>query len=698
VRRILIAVLFVVAVTSAASADARSHSDRTSSTSLHAALEHGGSVSGAGSPAVLSMLVMGDSYSAGNGGGSYFGAAGCYRSAHNYARQYERKIEVAPYNQRGFVENTACSGATTDAFFETTNGRPPELNAVNHSYDVIFLTIGGNDIHFGDIVRFCLVALTRDGANCGPNLTRAEHLLDDGTLYRRISKVLHAIQTRAAATAKIVLLGYPHLEGDPNYRLRSGHFGNTFIEVGKRIRTIGDRGELIQERVVKDLNAKTHGQPFIFVSVQQLFDGPPTHVLFAQRVNPNRWMVQPGIDASRATFSTYYHPNPTGWDQEAKLLLNDPRVPKHPQVAAPPPPPPGGGSTATRISPGFSFTCATTAPGGVSCWGNVSAVGLSTSTRAGTPIPVAGFNGRAVAVSSGAEHACALMAGGGVQCWGWSYRGQLGNGSLNASSTPVTPTGLTTGVRQLSVNDSHSCVLSSAGGVECWGEAWEPLGGPSHVGSSTPTLIPGLSRGIAAISVGPDHACAVTTTRQVQCWGQNALGQLGDGTKTASQTPVAVHGLPDDVVAVSAGAQHSCALTSLGSVHCWGNDAYGQLGNNSYAEQLVAVAVKGLPQGVVSISAGGFHTCALTSAGRAYCWGDNGDGELGDGSFTSSPVPVEVKGLPPAAEVVASANHTCAVTKTDRPYCWGLNQYGELGDGDEFSAPVSTPQPIVGFG
>jgi Tol biopolymer transport system component len=276
------------------------------------------------------MLVMGDSYSAGNGGGSYYGATGCFRSAHNYARQFERKIEVAPFNQRGFVENVACSGDVSDAFFETTSGRPPQLDAVNSGYDLIFLTIGGNDIHFGDIVWFCLIGSTRDGANCGPNLTRAEQMLDEGTVYRRIYNVLHGIQTRAAATAKIVLLGYPHLEGDVNYRLRSGHFGNTFIDVGKRIRAIGDKGEQIQKQVVKDLNSVTPGKPFVFVSVQQLFDGPPTHVLFAQSDNPKRWMVQPRIDAPWALAKTFYHPNPTGWDQEATLLLNNSKVPKHP--------------------------------------------------------------------------------------------------------------------------------------------------------------------------------------------------------------------------------------------------------------------------------------------------------------------------------------------------------------------------------
>ena len=310
--------------------------------SLAAAGQHSrASTAGAESdPAVLSMLVMGDSYSAGNGAGSYYGAAGCFRSAYNYARQYERKVEAAPYNQRGFVENIACSGATTDAFSHTTSGRSPQLDAVNAGYDIIFLTIGGNDLHFADIAKFCLIAATRDGANCGSNLSRAESMIKDGTIYTKIVSVLKAIELKADSRTKIVLLGYPYLEGDPNYRLRSGHFGNTFIDVGKRVRALGDEGDSIQKQIVNELNTGLASKPFVFVSVQELFAGPPVHELYAQKTNPDRWMVQPGVDASRATWQTYYHPNPTGWTHEAALLVSDSQVPKHPAVAPAPLPSP----------------------------------------------------------------------------------------------------------------------------------------------------------------------------------------------------------------------------------------------------------------------------------------------------------------------------------------------------------------------
>jgi lysophospholipase L1-like esterase len=124
-------------------------------TSAHAATDGG----------LLSILVMGDSYSAGNGAGDYYGAKGCRRSARNYGREFQRRVEAAPHHQRAFVETVACSGDTTEEFFRSKHKRPTQISHVNAGYDLIFLTIGGNDLQFADIVKFCLIASTRDGAN-----------------------------------------------------------------------------------------------------------------------------------------------------------------------------------------------------------------------------------------------------------------------------------------------------------------------------------------------------------------------------------------------------------------------------------------------------------------------------------------------------------------------------------------------------
>jgi alpha-tubulin suppressor-like RCC1 family protein len=129
------------------------------------------------------------------------------------------------------------------------------------------------------------------------------------------------------------------------------------------------------------------------------------------------------------------------------------------------------------------------------------------------------------------------------------------------------------------------------------------------------------------------------------CWGENNYGQLGNNVTLNSPRPVDVLGLSSGVAAISAGMLHTCALTSAGAVLCWGSGASGELGNNSTTDSYVPVAVAGLSSGVVAISAGGAHTCALTSAGSVLCWGQNNSGQLGNNSTTNSLIPVEVTGF-----------------------------------------------------
>ncbi|MBK9232333.1 MAG: hypothetical protein IPO15_16155 [Anaerolineae bacterium] len=136
----------------------------------------------------------------------------------------------------------------------------------------------------------------------------------------------------------------------------------------------------------------------------------------------------------------------------------------------------------------------------------------------------------------------------------------------------------------------------------------------------------------AAVNAGADHTCAVTADGGVKCWGVNDRGQLGDGTTEQRGAPVDVSGLMSGVVAVSAGRGHTCALTTAGGVKCWGSNEFGQLGDGTGAAQLTPVDVVGLTAGVTAISAGGEHTCALTTAGGPKCWGNNIHGQLGDGT------------------------------------------------------------------
>jgi lysophospholipase L1-like esterase len=187
---------------------------------------------GSGPATSTEILVLGDSYSAGNGAGSYFGAAGCRRSSGNYAERLAGLIRTS--GGTASVRNGACSGATTFDFGRGRDGRPPMLEHIRSSDDLIFLTAGGNDASFRQIVKKCLVAVARDGADCDKLLRNAETLISNGTLKRRLTTVLNSISSRASSTAEIILLGCPRLEGNPRYPLRSGRTG-PIIRVGERL-------------------------------------------------------------------------------------------------------------------------------------------------------------------------------------------------------------------------------------------------------------------------------------------------------------------------------------------------------------------------------------------------------------------------------------------------------------------------------
>src|SRR6185437_5531048 len=192
-------------------------------------------------------------------------------------------------------------------------------------------------------------------------------------------------------------------------------------------------------------------------------------------------------------------------------------------------------------------------------------------------------------------------------------------------------------VHLLAAGGDQACAVTSAGGVQCWGDnSFGELGNDSNETSQIPIGVEGLASGIAGVAAGLDHECAWTNAGAVLCWGTNVAGQLGDGTLADSAMPVPVMGLPSPIVLVSAGAAHTCAVTTGGGVLCWGWNGHGQLGNGTLADSAVPVAVTGLSSGVTALAAGGLYNCAVVGGG-AQCWGNDHDGELGDGTTTQSP-------------------------------------------------------------
>jgi alpha-tubulin suppressor-like RCC1 family protein len=243
--------------------------------------------------------------------------------------------------------------------------------------------------------------------------------------------------------------------------------------------------------------------------------------------------------------------------------------------------------------------------------------------------------------------------------------------------------------------------------VKCWGSnEYGQLGNGTTTQSLVPTEVVGLTGKVIAISAGGFHTCALTSEGEVKCWGWNNFGQLGDGTTTQQLNPVAVIELPKRIKSIAAGNLHTCAITSKGSVKCWGDNQGGALGNGmyKYGGQLTPVDVTGLTSGVISISATYDRTCAVTEKGEAKCWGSGFSGELGNGTSVKCwgrstfggigngefypnfltdgiyPTPVDVSSLTIGIRAIATGDkHTCALTVEGKVKCWGSNGSGQLG-------------------
>ena len=222
--------------------------------------------------------------------------------------------------------------------------------------------------------------------------------------------------------------------------------------------------------------------------------------------------------------------------------------------------------------------------------------------------------------------------------------------------------------------------------------------------SPTPSPTPALAVSTErfALAAGAAHTCLLIDTGLVRCWGANQFGQLGGGSghlaalQNAPSTDVAnlsdwlvadLLALPDEAIAIAAGAYHSCALTAGGAVLCWGQNVEGQLGDGTTIDSDIPLAVQGLSGDMIAITAGAAHTCALLAAGIVECWGANANGQLGDSSSASSSLPVAVQGLSGVQQVVAGVAFTCALKKDGAIFCWGDGSNG-LFSPNASSAPL----------
>jgi alpha-tubulin suppressor-like RCC1 family protein len=298
--------------------------------------------------------------------------------------------------------------------------------------------------------------------------------------------------------------------------------------------------------------------------------------------------------------------------------------------------------------------------------------------------------------------------------WGENYDGQLGDNTIVDRSlpVPVTATGVLAGktVVALAAGEYHSLALCSDGIVAAWGDNESgQLGDTTTAQRLVPVAVNtgvGVSalygKRVVAIAAGFEQSLALCSDGTVAAWGYNSQGELGDNTTTNRNVPVAVNTAPGVsalygkmVVAIAAGAYHSLALCSDGTVTTWGWNDSGQLGDNTTTNRLAPAAVNTAPgvsalygKTVVGLAAGDSHSLALCSDATVATWGYNDDGELGDNTTTAHPTPVAVNTASGVSAlysktvvaIAAGAWHSLALCADGAVAEWGYNYYGELGD------------------
>lgn len=337
---------------------------------------------------------------------------------------------------------------------------------------------------------------------------------------------------------------------------------------------------------------------------------------------------------------------------------------------------------------GDRHTCGLGGDGTAFCWGSNDAGQLGIGVKGNPPLfsnlsPLVVAGGLSFSSgTSGEAHTCGITMVAVAYCWGSNDAGQLGSGANGVNPAQVSGSNA---FSQLSAGVKHTCGRTTGGRIFCWGSNAEGqigVGSGSGPFQSPQPIAPTLT--FTSIAAGELHSCAASTSGDGYCWGSNVQGQAGLGSDPGPDVPTLIPGA--GYVEVVAGRNHSCGrLNGTNEVFCWGKNEFGQLGDGSTENQTVPTPISG--PAFASITAGRNHTCGLTAGGVAYCWGKGTSGQLGTGDDLDwSSVPVPVGGGLTFLVLSAGGDQTCGVTIGPVTYCWGDNQFGALGDGTQTSS------------
>lgn len=329
------------------------------------------------------------------------------------------------------------------------------------------------------------------------------------------------------------------------------------------------------------------------------------------------------------------------------------------------------------------------------CWGKNDDAQIGTGSasfiepvpqRVGVAMPLN-------AVSAGSAHSCAIDQTGAAWCWGREANGRLGRGG--APSNPAIPQVVSSSAQfaEVAAGGAHTCGLNTSGTAICWGAGSSgQLGDGVGMDRSTPAGVAGDVHWLV-ISTGAVHTCAVATDQSAWCWGGNSSSQVGDNTSADAIFPTSI-GSGQTFTTISAGGSHSCAVVTGGAAQCWGANTRSQTGTGLPDSLVLVPTTVAGSLTFRTISAGGQHSCGISTDSLAYCWGANTSGQLGDSSQIDRPTPVLVRGGLRFTELHAGAAFTCGLTDGLVLYCWGDGTQGQLGR--SFLASSSVPVKVAG--
>jgi len=368
-----------------------------------------------------------------------------------------------------------------------------------------------------------------------------------------------------------------------------------------------------------------------------------------------------------------------------------------PDLAAPSPglddPLPSVLSPQATVAAGATHSCSLDRSGSVYCWGSGAGgrLGLGDGSSRDRPARVPGTFAR---LAVGTSHTCALDTGGTAYCWGANNQGQLGDGTSLSRNEPTPVPGLPP-LLDITVGAGHTCALDTLGRPYCWGNGGQGQLGDGTTSSRTrPVLVAG-NRRFREIAAGWEHTCALDADGRAYCWGAGGQGQLGWVGIGSGAVPGSVQG-SHRFTRIAPGNAHTCGVTTDGAALCWGQGTSGQLGDGSSDPARSSPAPVRGDERFRDIAAGATHSCALTTAGSVWCWGGNANGQLGDGAMEDRAEPTPVNGDVNFSMLTGLGSHVCGLTSQGEVFCWGANGQGQLGDGTRNDRAF--PGPVGGAG